>query len=268
MSEAEGGGIFVSYRRQETSHLAGRLYDRLADRVGEGQVFIDVDAIEPGLDFAEEISRAVTTCKVLLAVIGRSWLTVTDRAGRRRLDDPDDIVRVEIEAALARDVRVIPILVEGASMPGREDLPVSLAGLVRRNALPIRHESFRSDALRLLTAIERVLAMTPSAVDQSAPTAKAQAPTVPRDHRSDSNAHSPTAQTGAVNAVEFAEVTDEEQPTRVEREIAVCKRFDVPPEKGLNRKEASEAFSDNGISPRACGSWTKNGWIIREGDRR
>src|SRR6266542_3564286 len=158
MPEAEGGGIFVSYRRHESSHLAGRLYDRLADRFGEGQVFIDVDTIEPGVDFAEEISRAVATCKVLLAVIGPNWLTATDEQGRRRLDDPDDIVRLEIEAALARNVRVIPILVEGAVMPGRQDLPESLAGLARRNALFIRHESFRYDAGRLVTAIERVLA--------------------------------------------------------------------------------------------------------------
>src|SRR5215469_947704 len=150
-----GGGIFVSYRRRESSYPAGRLYDRLADRFGEGQVFMDVDAIEPGVDFAEEISRAVTACKVLLAVIGPHWLTATDEQGRRRLDDPDDIVRLEIEAALARDVRVIPILVEGTVMPGRKDLPESLAGLARLNAPSMRHETFRSDAGRLVTAIER-----------------------------------------------------------------------------------------------------------------
>ncbi len=161
MPGAEGGGIFVSYRRQESAHLAGRLYDRLADRFGEGQIFIDVDAIEPGVDFAEEISRAVAACQVLLAIIGPGWLTTTDERGRRRLDDPDDIVRLEIEAALARAVRVIPILLEGAIMPGREDLPESLAGLARRNALVIRHESFRYDAGRLVTVIERILAPAP-----------------------------------------------------------------------------------------------------------
>src|SRR5215469_10154204 len=157
MIVAEGGGIFVSYRRQESSHLAGRLYDRLADRFGEDQVFIDVNTIEPGVDFAEEIFHAVAACTVLLAIIGPNWLTATDERGSRRLDDPDDIVRLEIEAALARGVRVIPILVEGAVMPGRKDLPESLAGLARRNALLIRHDSFRSDAGRLVTAIERVL---------------------------------------------------------------------------------------------------------------
>ena len=158
MTIAEGGGIFVSYRRQDTGHLAGRLYDRLADSFGRGQVFMDVDTIEPGVDFSEEITRAVATCKVLVAVIGLGWLTATDERGRRRLDDPDDFVRLEIEAALTRGVRVIPILADGAVMPGRRDLPKSLAGLIRRNALFIRHESFRSDAERLITAIKRILA--------------------------------------------------------------------------------------------------------------
>lgn len=156
---AEGAGIFVSYRRQESSHLAGRLYDRLADRFGEGQVFIDVDTIEPGVDFNDEIRRAVAACKVLLAVIGLNWLTAADGRGRRRLDDPDDSVRLEIETALAREVRVIPILVEGAVMPGRGDLPEGLVGLTRRNAFLIRHDSFRSDVGRLVAVIERILAV-------------------------------------------------------------------------------------------------------------
>jgi TIR domain len=162
MPVAEGGGIFVSYRRQDSGHLAGRLYDRLADRFGGGQVFMDVDTIEPGTDFAEEITRAVAACKVLLAVIGPGWLTATDEQDRRRLDNPGDFVRLEIEAALARGVRVIPVLADGAVMPGQHDLPESLAALARRNALFIRHESFRSDAGRLIAAIERVLAADPA----------------------------------------------------------------------------------------------------------
>jgi hypothetical protein len=167
MSEAKGGGIFVSYRRQESRHLAGRLADRLAVRFGEGQVFMDVDSIGPGVDFAEEISRAVAACRVLLAVIGPSWLTAADELGRRRLDNPDDLVRLEVEAALDRGVLVIPILVEGAVMPTRDDLPGSLAGLARRNALLIRHESFPADVGHLITAIERVLSGAPGAVSPS-----------------------------------------------------------------------------------------------------
>ena len=169
MTAAEGGGIFISYRRQETSHLAGRLYDRLADRFGEGKVFIDVNAIEPGVDFAEEIFRAVAACTVLLAIIGPGWLTAADERGRRRLDDSDDIVRLEIEAALGRGVRVIPILVEGAVMPARDDLPETLAGLARRNALLIRHETLRYDAGRLVAAIERALAAPGTMAVSTAP---------------------------------------------------------------------------------------------------
>ena len=153
------GGIFISYRRQETSQQAGRLYDRLADRFGESQVFIDVATMEPGVDWREEIFRAVAACQVLLAVIGPGWLSAADERDSRRLDDPDDIVRLEIGAALARDVRVIPILVEGAVMPGRADLPGNLAGMIRRNALTIRNESFRDDAGRLVLAIEQVLGL-------------------------------------------------------------------------------------------------------------
>jgi hypothetical protein len=115
---------------------------------------MDVDTIALGVDFAEVITQAVSTCEVLLAIIGPRWLTATDEGGRRRLDDPDDLVRLEITAALDRNIRVIPILVDGAVMPRRHELPDNLARLARRNALTLRHESFRSDADRLLAAIE------------------------------------------------------------------------------------------------------------------
>lgn len=150
------GGIFISYRRQDTSDFAGRLYDRLANRFGEDQVFMDVDTIQLGVDFAEAINRAVGTCEVLLAVIGPGWVTATDKDGRRRLDDLDDVVRLEVEAALDRGVRVIPVLVGGAVMPHRGELPESLAKLARRNGLSVRHDSFRSDVARLVAAIERI----------------------------------------------------------------------------------------------------------------
>jgi TIR domain len=111
------GRIVISYRREETAYPAGWLFDRLADRFGGGQVFKDVDSIDPGDDFVEVITRAVGSCDVLLALIGGEWLTITDAHGRRRLDNPEDFVRLEIEAALERDVRVIPILVDGRGCP-------------------------------------------------------------------------------------------------------------------------------------------------------
>jgi hypothetical protein len=160
------GGIFISYRREETADLAGRLYDRLIDRFGEDLVFMDVDAIEPGVDFTEVITRAVNTCDVLLAIIGPQWLTVTGTGGRPRLDDPDDIVRLEIELALQRGIRVVPILVRAMTMPRGEELPESLRVLARRHAVAVRHESFRQDTDQLLTALSRIVL---AEADQPAP---------------------------------------------------------------------------------------------------
>jgi hypothetical protein len=152
------GRIFISYRRDETAYPAGWLYDRLADHYGDAQVFKDVDSIELGDDFVEVISRAVGSCDVLLALIGDQWLTITDQYGRRRLDNPHDFVRLEIEAALARNVRVIPILVDGARMPAAEELPDSLDRLVRRQALELSPVRFDSDTSRLLKVLDTTLA--------------------------------------------------------------------------------------------------------------
>jgi ABC-type amino acid transport substrate-binding protein len=154
---AASGRIFISYRREESAYPAGWLYDRLADRYGEDQVFKDVDSIDLGDDFVEVITGAVAACDVLLAVIGQEWLTVTDDHGGRRLDNPDDFVRLEIEAALSRKVRVIPILVDEASMPRAEELPDSLAPLERRQALELSPVRFDSDTNRLLKVLDKTL---------------------------------------------------------------------------------------------------------------
>ena len=169
---AGGSGVFVSYRREDAGDAAGRLADRLADRFGAGRVFMDVEAIEPGIDFVEAITHAVEACDVLVAVIGPGWLTARDTQGRR-LDDPHDWVRVEVRTALARGVRVIPVLVRDAVMPDREDLPKDLAGLARRAALRVRHESFRDDAARLVAAVAQVLAWTDPAGNTARPAANA-----------------------------------------------------------------------------------------------
>jgi TIR domain len=151
------GRIFMSYRREETAYPAGWLFDRLASHFGRGQVFKDVDSIELGDDFVEVITTAVGSCDVLLALIGDRWLTITDQDGRRRLDNPDDFVRLEIEAALTRNVRVIPILVEGARMPRADELPASLAKLVRRQALELSPSRFDFDTRRLLRVLDRTI---------------------------------------------------------------------------------------------------------------
>jgi ABC-type amino acid transport substrate-binding protein len=154
---AASGRIFISYRREETAYPAGWLFDRLADHYGGGQVFKDVDSIEPGDDFVEVITRAVGSCDVLLALIGEEWLTIADEQGHRRLDNPEDFVRLEIEAALTRKVRVIPILVDRARMPRVEELPGSLAMLVRRQALELSPARFDFDLGRLLKVLDRTL---------------------------------------------------------------------------------------------------------------
>jgi tetratricopeptide (TPR) repeat protein len=154
---AAPGRIFISYRRDETDFPAGWLYDRLATHFGRDQIFKDIDSIELGDDFVEVITRAVGSCDVLLALIGDRWLSITDENGKRRLDDPNDFVRLEIEAALERQVRLIPILVGNARMPRPEQLPPSLAKLARRQALQLSPVRFESDTGRLLGVLERSL---------------------------------------------------------------------------------------------------------------
>jgi TIR domain len=142
------GRIFISYRRQETAWPAGRLYDVLVEHFPAEQVFKDVDNIEPGEDFVERITAAVGSCDVLLALIGPQWLTMADENGQRRLDNAEDYVRLELETALTRKIRVIPILVDEARIPRANELPPTLAPLVRRNAVEINPITF--DTKRLI----------------------------------------------------------------------------------------------------------------------
>jgi hypothetical protein len=153
MTEAPGGRVFISYRREDAGYPAGWLFDQLAARLGADRVFKDVDSIEPGDDFAEVIGEAVRSCTVLLAVIGDRWLTAAGEDGRC-LDDPGDFVRLEIEAALALGVRVIPVLVGGVRMPRPEHLPASLGALARRQAVELSHARFASDIAGLLSMLE------------------------------------------------------------------------------------------------------------------
>jgi hypothetical protein len=156
MSSASGG-IFISYRREESTVAAAHLYDRLSDVLGESRVFMDVDSIGLGLDFVEVVQEAVSSCEVLLVIIGPTWLQVTDESGARRIDSPNDFVRLEVETALQRNVRVVPVLVSGGALPSSEQLPPSLEPLVRRQALELRDATFRSDAHRLVERVERIL---------------------------------------------------------------------------------------------------------------
>ncbi len=156
VSEAGSSHIFISYRRSDSADVAGRIYDRLIGRFGKGPVFKDVDSIPLGLDFKEYLDQKVGECDVLLAIIGDRWLDALDSAGKNRLDDPTDFVRIEIEAALERGIPIIPLLVRGAEMPRAERLPPGLRKLAYRNGIPVRADpDFHRDMDRLISALEK-----------------------------------------------------------------------------------------------------------------
>src|SRR5262249_37539770 len=151
------GKIFINYRRDDSISTAGRLYDRLAQTFGRDNLFMDVDHIPAGVDFVEYLHSQVAVCDVFLAVIGPNWLNAKDDDGRRRFDNPDDFVTIEIAAALARKIRVIPVLVDGARTPKADKLPDSVKPLVRRNAVEVRNTHFGRDAEALTQKVREVL---------------------------------------------------------------------------------------------------------------
>jgi len=145
--------IFISYRRDDTSGYAGRLQDDLGELFGDEQVFRDVLRIEPGKDYVDVIDDALGSCSAMLVVIGREWLDLREETGRRRLDNPEDVLRLEVSAALARDTLVIPVLVEKAQMPTAEELPEPLRALARRQAIELSDVNWDYDVARLAEAI-------------------------------------------------------------------------------------------------------------------
>ena len=149
--------LYLLPRRGEDAAVAGRLYDRLEHTFGP-RLFMDVDNIPPGEDFVAVLKTQVAACDVLLALIGRGWLTATDMTGHRRLDSPDDFVRIEIASGLAQGKRVIPVLVDDATMPRANELPEELMPLARRQAVRIAHDRFKDDAERLARVLEKALA--------------------------------------------------------------------------------------------------------------
>lgn len=148
-------GIFISYRRDDSRDVTGRLYDHLYERFGK-QVFLDLE-IPPGVDFVDVLEQTVHKCDVLLVVIGPHWLDTRNEAGVRRLDDSNDYVRMEVAGALARKIRVIPVLVNGAPIPRPADLPECLSSLARRQAFEMSDKRFRDDAVRLIEVLEEVI---------------------------------------------------------------------------------------------------------------
>ena len=156
-STRAAGRIFISYRRSDSADVAGRIYDRLTGHFGDGAVFQDVEDIPLGMDFSEHITAVVSKCDAFLAIIGPRWLDAVDDQGRRRLDNPADNVRIEIESGLNRKIPLIPILVSGAAMPREAALPDTLRKLAFRNATPVRpNPDFRADMARLIEGLEEL----------------------------------------------------------------------------------------------------------------
>jgi hypothetical protein len=149
--------IFLCYRREDTQDAAGRLHDRLTDAYGANSVFMDIDSVPLGADFVDHVSEQVASCRAAIVMIGRNWLEATDKRGRRRLDNPDDLVRAEIAAALKQKIPVIPVLVQNAEMPTAEDLTEDIRPLARRNGIELRHTEWRTGVERLLKELDRVM---------------------------------------------------------------------------------------------------------------
>jgi hypothetical protein len=139
------GNIFINYPRDDDAGFTQALYSRLEQAFPPESLFMDVDNIAPGLDFVQVLNDQVGRCDVLIAVIGKNWLNAADASGQRRLHNPEDFVRIEIESALSQKKRVIPVLVNDAKMPRAEELPDTLRAFARCNAVRLAHERFRAD---------------------------------------------------------------------------------------------------------------------------
>jgi TIR domain len=158
--------IFISYRRDDSEGEAGRLYDDLVRAYGNDSVFMDVAGIAPGLDFRKAIDDNVAGCGVFLAIIGPQWATITGSDGKRRLDDDNDFVRLEVGSALARNIAVIPVLVHESRMPHPEQLPDNIRDLAYRNSVEISHSRWNSDVQLLINALKQYVTTSTSTETQ------------------------------------------------------------------------------------------------------
>ena len=171
--------LFISYRREETASHAGRLYDAVAARFGERNVFMDVE-LEPGIDFVDRIKEVVGACQVFLVVVGPTWATLANGGSRPRITKKEDFVRLEVQTALRRpEVRVIPLLVGGARMPHSEELPKELRALTRRNAFELSDLRWRYDVGRLMGTLEELLKTVAVPVPVGAKAVEASPPRAP-----------------------------------------------------------------------------------------
>lgn len=212
-------GIFISYRRRDAIKDARAIYERLVREFGAESVFMDIEGLPYGEDFVDALKHQLEQCTVVLALIGPKWLTAADPEGNRRLDDPGDYLRLELATALARkDVRVVPMLLDGAALPKEEELPEPLRPLMRRHALELRDASFDADIGRLTARLRRigtiVAATSQRAEDSGHVTPVASGPPqrpplgeavrLVNDHQSKARESEPSAQARAPAAIDSA----------------------------------------------------------------
>jgi hypothetical protein len=155
--------VFISYRREDSEGITGRIYDRLVQQYGKEAIFKDVDSIPLGINFRQHLDSAVSECEIVLVIIGNAWLGATDESGKHRIDSPRDFVRIEVESALRRNIPIIPLFVQNAKMPSEETLPDSLKELVFRNGMTIGYDpNFHSDIDRLIRRLDGFFAQQQS----------------------------------------------------------------------------------------------------------
>ena len=156
-SPSRAATLFLCYRREDTQDAAGRLHDRLVDAYGAERVFMDIDSVPLGIDFVDHVAEQISRCSAVIVMIGKQWLKLKDKRRRRRLDNDDDFVRVEIAAALSQGIPVIPVLVQDVSMPEQELLPENIRPLSRRHGIALSATRWRTDVERLLRELDRLM---------------------------------------------------------------------------------------------------------------
>lgn len=172
--------IFINYRREDTRWTATSLYTQLLTQFTRERLFMDVSAIPLGVDFAEYLGNQVSKCRIMISLIGHQWLDVL----LSRLHDADDFVRIEIATALEHNIRIIPVLIDGAMMPKAEELPARLKPLARRNTALLRHDSFGSDADKLARVLQELMPSSEPDV-MSRPSILPQVPLTSNDTKSE-----------------------------------------------------------------------------------
>ena len=175
-----GSKIFISYRRDDSAALAGRVYDRLEREYGRDRLFMDIDAIPLGAKFAQIIKEAVEQSVVVLVIIGPRWLCAVDENGTRRLDDPNDFVRLEIATALRNNIFLIPLISDGAQFPSLELLPLELHELTAHNGLYVRHLSFHADLDKLVDQITDKISLSEPSIGAEAEATSSLHEVIPR----------------------------------------------------------------------------------------